>query len=110
VLHAHRFDVRDHGRVSSLACGGAGKLPHAARLYRQRIIEGLDGDPRAAGKARVILRELFSGQIRLQPQPDGSLLALWNLQPAALLRAAGTCGSGGVISDPATTVRLSLVA
>jgi hypothetical protein len=73
------------------------KLPQAARLYRQQIIQALEGDPRAAGKARVILRELFGREIRLQPQPDGGLLALWNLQPAALLRAAGTCGSGGVI-------------
>jgi site-specific DNA recombinase len=73
------------------------RLPHTARLYRQQIIEGLDGDPRAASKARVILRELFGGEIRLQPQPDGGLLAFWNLQPAALLKAAGTCGSGGRI-------------
>lgn len=47
------------------------------------------GDPHAASKTPVILRELFSGEIRLQPQPDSGLLALWNLQPAALLRAAG---------------------
>jgi len=59
-------------------------------------IEGLDGDPRAAAKARVILRALFGGEIRLQPQADGELLARWNLQPAALLKAAGTCGSGGL--------------
>jgi hypothetical protein len=37
----------------------------------------------------VILRELFCGEIRLQPQADGGLLARWNLQPAALLKAAG---------------------
>jgi hypothetical protein len=52
---------------------------------------------RAAGKARAILSELFGGEIRLQPQPVGRLLALWDLHPAALLRAAGTCGSGGAL-------------
>jgi hypothetical protein len=86
------------------------KLPQAARLYRQQIIQALEGDPRAAGKARVILRELFGGEIRLQQQPDGGLLALWNLQPAALLRAAGTCGSGGPITLSPTVFRLSLAA
>jgi hypothetical protein len=59
------------------------RLPAAAKLHRQQIIEALKGDPRAAEKARVILRELFGGEIRLQPQPDGGLLALWNLQPGA---------------------------
>ena len=49
-------------------------------------MEALAGDPAAADSAGVFLRELFSGEIRLQPQPDGGLLALWNLQPAALLR------------------------
>jgi hypothetical protein len=29
------------------------KLPEAAKLYRQQIRKGLDGDPRAAHKARV---------------------------------------------------------
>jgi hypothetical protein len=73
------------------------KLPQAAALYRKQITDGLGGDPRAAAKARVLLRQLFDGEIRLRPQPDGGLLARWNLQPAALLRAAGTCGSGGRI-------------
>jgi hypothetical protein len=72
------------------------KLPQAAALYRKQIADGLSGDPRAAAKARVLLRQLFDG-IRFQPQPDGGLVARWNLQPAALLKAAGTCGSGGRI-------------
>jgi site-specific DNA recombinase len=71
------------------------RLNKAGSLYRQQIVEGVAGDPRAAAKARVILRELFCGEIRLVPQADGGLLARWNLQPAALLRGAGTCGSGG---------------
>ncbi len=73
------------------------RLPRAAELYRRQIIAALKGDSRAAGKARAILRELFSGEIRLQPQPNGGLVAYWNLQPAALLKGVGTCGSGGRI-------------
>jgi hypothetical protein len=41
--------------------------------------------------------ELFSGEIRLQPQPDGGLIALWNLQPTALLKGVGTGLSGSPI-------------
>ncbi len=73
------------------------RLPQAAALYRKQIECGLDGDARAAGKARVLLRELFCGEIRLLPQPEGGLLARWNLQPAALLRGVGSIGSGGRI-------------
>jgi hypothetical protein len=43
----------------------------------------------------VFPRGLFGGEIRLQP--DGGLLARWNLQPAALLKGVGTYGSGGRI-------------
>jgi hypothetical protein len=38
------------------------RLNKAAALYRHQIVKGLDGDPRAAAKARVILRELFGGE------------------------------------------------
>jgi hypothetical protein len=72
-------------------------LPKAAALYRAQIEAGLDGDARAAAKARIILRGLFGGKIRLLPQLDGGLVAEWALQPAALLRAIGTDGSGGEI-------------
>ena len=49
-------------------------LPKAAELYRRQIALGLDGDPRAALKARVALRALFvGGRVDLQPEPDGSL-------------------------------------
>jgi site-specific DNA recombinase len=66
-------------------------LPKAAALYRQQIELGLDGDPRAALKARVILRQLFGGKIVLQPGPDQSLWAEYALQPSALVRI----GTGG---------------
>jgi hypothetical protein len=83
-------------------------LPRAAEAYRRQIAQGLDGDEREALKARVLLRELFGGEVRLVPLEGGGLDARWNLHAAALLRAAGTNGSGGLISLPATTVRLSL--
>src|SRR5205807_4812086 len=70
-------------------------LPKAADAYRRQIILGLAGNPRAAGKARLILRELFGGEIRLVPDEDGGLIAHWRLHTAVLLRAVG--GSGGRI-------------
>ncbi len=72
-------------------------LPRAAEAYRRQITLGLDGDPRAALKARSILRDLFGGKIRLVPQLDGGLMAHWNLHPGALLKGLGTYGSGGRI-------------
>lgn len=74
------------------------KLPQAAALYRSQIMEGLDGDPRAALKARVILRELFGGQIRLQPQKGGGLIAHWDLNPGALIRPAIAMNSKAVVT------------
>jgi len=66
-------------------------LPRAAALYKQQIELGLDGDPRAALKARVILRQLFNGEIVLRPGPDRSLWAEYEIRPGALVRV-GTDG------------------
>jgi site-specific DNA recombinase len=68
-------------------------LPKAAALYRQQIEDGLDGDVRAVSNARVILREML-GPIRLRPGNDGGLWAEYGMNPAALLRSAGTGGRG----------------
>ena len=40
-------------------------------------------------KARLVLRELL-GQIRLEPEADGSLWAAYKIQPAVIVRAAVT--------------------
>jgi hypothetical protein len=85
-------------------------LPKAAEVYREQVVLGLDGDPRASLKARVFLRELFSGEIRPVPDEQRGLVAHWNLCTAALLRGVGSGGSGGVIIEPATTVQWSLAA
>jgi hypothetical protein len=61
-------------------------LPAAAELYRRQIAQGLDGDPRAALKARVFLRDWFTGKIRLEPLGGGGLMAHWNQNATALLR------------------------
>jgi hypothetical protein len=53
-------------------------LPKAAELYREQVAQGLDGDPCAALKARVFLRDWFSRKIRLEPLPEGGLMAHWN--------------------------------
>jgi site-specific DNA recombinase len=72
-------------------------LPKAAAVYRQQITQGLNGNAREALKARAFLREWFSGEIRLVPDEDGGLVAHWELNQAALLKAVGTDGSGGRI-------------
>jgi hypothetical protein len=72
-------------------------LPKAAALYRKQIAQGLNGDAREALKARIFLREWFSGEIRLVPDDLGGLVAHWELNQAALLKAVGTDGSGGRI-------------
>ena len=70
-------------------------LPNAAALYREQIALGLDGDPRAALKARVAVRKLC-GAIVLEPGEEaGSLWARFDLHPAALiLQAGGSSGRG----------------
>jgi hypothetical protein len=74
-------------------------LPRAANLYREQIAAGLDGDPKAALSARTLLRELFSGEIRLVPEAGGGLVAHWKLDTGALMRAAV------VLSDTSVTVK-----
>jgi hypothetical protein len=71
-------------------------LPRAAELYRQQIEQGLEGGPQAASRARLILWDLL-GEITLAPEEDGSLWASYAMQPAALLRGAGTGGRGDSI-------------
>lgn len=73
-------------------------LPKAADLARREIAEALAGNSRAALKARVFLKDVCGGEVRLVPEAGGGLVAHWNLNAGALLRAVGTNGSGGRIS------------
>ena len=57
-------------------------FPKAAKDYRCQITLGLDQDPRAADKARAILRKLL-GQIDLRLGPNESLWADYEICPAA---------------------------
>ena len=87
-------------------------LPKAAKEYRRQINLGLDQDPRAADKARAVLRKLL-GSIDLRPGPDNSLWAEYEICPAALLKAgtagASTDGSGGAICTvPTLPTRIRL--
>jgi site-specific DNA recombinase len=84
-------------------------LPKAAALYRKQILEGLDGDPRAAARARAAVRQLIGGEYRLKfDRAAGHLVAHFGLNRLPLLRAAGagsaslslgagTNGSGGAL-------------
>jgi site-specific DNA recombinase len=81
-----QFAASDSAKVLSM-------LPKAAVLYCKQIDDGLDGDPQAALKARVILREML-GEIRLQPATDGGLWAEYRMSPGILLKGAGSGGRG----------------
>jgi len=76
-------------------------LASVCESYRRQIALGLNQDPRAANKARAILRKLL-GNIELRPGPDKSLRAEYQICPAALLKAgtagAGMIGSGGAFA------------
>jgi hypothetical protein len=81
-------------------------MPRAAELYREQIDLGLGGNPAAATKARMILRDML-GEIMLSPGEDGSPWAEYGMQPAALLKGAGTGGRGDPIcAVPAILVRI----
>ena len=67
-------------------------LPSAAEEFRQQIKEGLAGDVSASLRARVALRQLFGGQIKMLPEQDGSLYAEYQQQRIALLQGVGTNG------------------
>jgi site-specific DNA recombinase len=96
---AKRKELESRQPAAKASAKALSILPRAAELYRRQIAQGLDGDPRAALKARVFLREWFGGKIRLDPLPDGGLMAHWHENAAALLRTAalGTFDSGGRI-------------
>ena len=84
-------------RAAVIGTAGLSLLPKAAEYYGQQISLGLDGDPRAAAKARPIVRELLGGKVELVPGEDGSLWAEYGLQMSALRQSAGTCGRGEAI-------------
>lgn len=90
-LQEQQFAAAPPPRVLSI-------LPRAAELYRRQVALGLDGNPPAALKARVFLREWFGGKIRLEPDggPD-DLIAHWNQNVGALLKGPGTSGSEGLL-------------
>lgn len=84
------MDLNSEGRDSAKVMS---MLPKAAELYRKQITDGLDGNPEAAAKARIILRDML-GEIRLQPATDGGLWAEYGMNPAILLKGAGSVGRG----------------
>jgi hypothetical protein len=87
-LEAQQPEAKRSAKVLSI-------LPRAAKEFRKQVAMGLDGDPRAALKARVFLREWFGGKIRLEPLPDGGLMAHWSENATALLRGCERVVAGG---------------
>ena len=90
-----RRELQEQQAGAALSGRAPSILPRAAELYRRQVALGLEGDPQATLKARVFLRDWFGGKIRLEPLPDGGLMAHWNQNVGALCKGLGTCGSGG---------------
>lgn len=86
ALVAEQPEAKASARVLSM-------LPKAADAYRKQITQGLDGDPRAAARARVLLRDLL-GPITLDQDKSGQVWASYKLNRAALLGRCGTNGRG----------------
>jgi site-specific DNA recombinase len=93
-LEAEQPEARQSAKMLSI-------LPRAADLYLRQVAQGLDGNAREALKARVFLRDWFSGKVRLQPLPDGGLVAHWDQDETALLRRADHLVAGAGF-EPAT--------
>ena len=69
-------------------------LPKAAAAYLKQVDAFATGDTRATQKIRLMLKGMI-GPIKLAPEQDGSLWATYKqLDVAALVRTAGTCGRG----------------
>ena len=92
---AKRRELHEQLSASLLPAKAVTFMSRAAELYRRQVAQGLDGNPQAALKARVFLREWFGGKIRLEPLPDGGLQAHWMQNVGALCKGLGTYGSGG---------------
>jgi hypothetical protein len=61
-------------------------------MFRRQVEQGLDGDPRAAGNARVVLRQTFA---RINMRRDGrALYADYTLTPEAVLQVVCLKGLG----------------
>ena len=84
----------DHQPAAKQSAKVLGMLPKAAEAARREIAEALACNSRASLKARVTLREAYSGRIELVPDEARGLVAHWNIQTAALLQRVGTGGSG----------------
>lgn len=85
-------------RPNSKNASTVNRLTVRTARTRRQVAQGLDGNPQAAQKARLFLREWFGGKIRLEPLADGGLMAHWNQNINALVSTAvGTFGSGGRI-------------
>jgi hypothetical protein len=80
-------------------------LPRAAEAYRAQVAKIRDvlQDENAVHRARVALRDMLDGPVKLSPSPEGKyLIAEIAYSPKSLLRAAGSDlwnGSGGMIRN-----------
>jgi len=101
-LKSKQPEQKQHARVLAL-------LPKAAKAYAEQLEAGIDGDPRAVQRARLILRDLI-GKITYEPRATG-LWAMYRLNPGVLVSGphAGNRIRGrgeGVCTIPAVPYRV----
>src|SRR5438105_7670741 len=64
---AKRRELQEEVSTNLLPANAITFMSHSAELYRRQVAQGPGGNPQAALKARVFLREWFGGKIRLEP-------------------------------------------
>jgi site-specific DNA recombinase len=93
-IEAKRNELKAAQPVQRARAKVLAMLPKAAAAYLKQVDAFAAGDPQATQKVRLMLKGMI-GPIKLAPEPDGSLWATYKqLDVAALVRAAGTCGRG----------------
>lgn len=101
--------AQDQTRECRIEAGEAGEAGDAGCTPAEHSLDAIQraggvqkrAVPCRAVGAWVILRALFGGEIRLQPQADGGLLARWNHSP---LRCIGP--QGHVVAGAGLRIRL----
>jgi site-specific DNA recombinase len=89
-LEARQPSARASARVIEM-------LPGAAAEFRKQLTLGLEGSERDVLRARVALRRHFGGEIRVESEPGGGVIAHWREPLGAVFKAVVTDGSGGRI-------------
>jgi site-specific DNA recombinase len=93
-IEAKRTELKAAQPVERERTNVLAMLPKAAAAYLKQVDAFVAGDPRATQRVRIMLKSMV-GPIKLSPGEGGSLWATYKqLDAAALVGTAGTCGRG----------------